>query len=61
MTNMTDLMYGYDVSIARKFEKDITELCNEHGLLSDEYKTLASYLIPLLVNEVIQNLKEESK
>ncbi|MBT17952.1 MAG: hypothetical protein CL889_03135 [Dehalococcoidia bacterium] len=50
---------GYDVSLARAFDKEIKELCTKYGLLSDEYKTLASYLIPLLLNEVIQNSKEE--
>ena len=50
---------GYDVKLARAFDKDIKELCTKYGLLSDDFKTLASYLIPLLLNEVIQNSKEE--
>ena len=50
---------GYDVKLARAFDKDIRKLCTKYGLLSDEYRTLASYLIPLLLNEVIQNSKEE--
>ncbi len=50
---------GYDVKLARAFDKDIRKLCAKYGLLSDDFKTLASYLIPLLLNEVIQNSKEE--
>ena len=50
---------GYDVKLARAFDKDIKALCTKYGLLSDDFKTLASYLIPLLLNEVIQNSKEE--
>jgi len=49
----------YDVKWARAFDRDIRKLCTKYGLLSDDFKTLASYLIPLLLNEVIQNSKEE--